>query len=146
MQQTQCCPYCDHEMEDCYSNWSTDTEDVTCDACKRTYQAVAVYEFQGFQVEKLCRACHQPSDDGDFYCDCIDPERPVSIWNDIFRVTYHISDPSFPMSRPTTLIEEHIAGSLKKAIRHALAAHKTHGHAAVNFYAGDGTWLHKIMY
>jgi hypothetical protein len=70
----QVCPYCEHVVEDCHSNWDEDTEEVTCDRCNKDYMVNAVYKFKGFQIEKQCEECGDYTDEGMFLCDCEEDE------------------------------------------------------------------------
>jgi hypothetical protein len=70
----QVCPYCDHIVEDCNSNWDEDEEIVTCDRCDKEYTVKAVYKFKGFQIEKECEKCGEWSDEGMMLCDCEDED------------------------------------------------------------------------
>lgn len=66
----QICPYCDHTVEDSQSNWSEDEEIVTCSNCEKEYAVSAVYDFEGFKIERKCETCGEWTDDGYKLCDC----------------------------------------------------------------------------
>ena len=75
----QVCPYCDHAVEDCQSNWDTDDEIVTCNHCEKAYTVRAVYQFKGFAIEKECEKCNEWTIDGDYMCDCFDEDEDEDV-------------------------------------------------------------------
>lgn len=70
LQDEQTCPYCKHVVEDYQSNWEEDAEEVTCSKCDKIYTVRAVFQFEGFQMEKQCETCGKWSEDGMALCDC----------------------------------------------------------------------------
>jgi len=64
---TQTCPNCGDEVDDCYAEWEDGTHVVTCGHCGEEYQVKPVYEFKGFEVQKLCHACGEFEEE--CYCD-----------------------------------------------------------------------------
>ena len=53
----QCCPYCDHPVEDCNAEWDEGVNTVVCDRCKEEYAVEPIYKFKGFKIQKYCHAC-----------------------------------------------------------------------------------------
>ncbi|WP_410985638.1 hypothetical protein [Bacillus cereus] len=57
------CPYCGSSVEDCRAEWEEGSHEVECDSCNRTYQVEPIYEFKGFEVEKVCGQCNEVEED-----------------------------------------------------------------------------------
>ncbi|HHP1246730.1 TPA: hypothetical protein ACR3OD_005720 [Bacillus anthracis] len=54
----QICPYCGCVEEECYANWDSDSDGtVTCSKCDKDYYSMPQYQFEGWQVEKICEEC-----------------------------------------------------------------------------------------
>ncbi|MGM8212610.1 hypothetical protein ACLIBH_07430 [Virgibacillus sp. W0430] len=70
LQDEQICPYCDYVVEDHQSNWDEKEEDITCSNCDKSYTVRAVYQFEGFQIEKQCESCGEWTEDGMLLCGC----------------------------------------------------------------------------
>ncbi|MEK4030852.1 hypothetical protein MKZ02_20240 [Pseudobacillus sp. FSL P4-0506] len=60
---TQTCPYCANEVEDAYAQWEDDSHIVECEACGIEYRVQPIYEFKGFEIQKLCVSCGEFDDD-----------------------------------------------------------------------------------
>lgn len=50
----QQCPYCKSFVEDCHAKWEGGKHEVECDSCNKKYQVQPIYDFKGFEVQKIC--------------------------------------------------------------------------------------------
>ncbi|AEA19678.1 MULTISPECIES: hypothetical protein [Bacillus cereus group] len=64
---TQQCPYCESIVEDCRAEWEEGSHEVECDSCNKKYQVQPIYDFKGFEVQKVCDRCNEVEED--CYCD-----------------------------------------------------------------------------
>ncbi|MGH0511098.1 hypothetical protein ACQVN8_25360 [Bacillus paranthracis] len=66
--QIQECPYCESIVDESRAEWDEGNHEVKCDSCNREYQVSPIYEFKGFEIQKICESCNEIEED----CFCED--------------------------------------------------------------------------
>ncbi|HFJ9466839.1 hypothetical protein NST86_32645 [Bacillus sp. FSL L8-0199] len=70
---TQQCPYCKSIVEDCHAKWEDGSHEVECDSCNKKYQVQTIYDFKGFEVQKICDQCNEVEEE--CYCNAEGTEK-----------------------------------------------------------------------
>ncbi|WP_264448635.1 hypothetical protein [Bacillus cereus] len=71
------CPYCASSVEDCCAEWEEGRHYVEWNSCNKKYQVEPIYEFKGFEIEKVCEHCNEAEED--CYCDDEEKENEIGV-------------------------------------------------------------------